>query len=268
MEFETIKEEIKYLFHKLNTCRDVFIDYPSNKLGIQIIFNYHHIRSSIRIYPTNQVNLFLYAFGSQQQYLSKTSLLHNFKNDFIKATYNHKHNIFTAPIEELIKWQHTYRVQTNSNFTSKHNKTEKFDTTKLFNIPTKILAKQLQKITAAKIQEKEDIKDNRARLKRMKLRKLINDFVEHVVSNFKQDALVKSQQGEFHLNYSLKNLDLEHTFLKDYEFDEVDQKINFFKVKMYLNKMLEGFHYKIKVCTTGVVPNDITLNISWENTQN
>jgi hypothetical protein len=90
-------------------------------------------------------------------------------------------------------------------------------------------------------------------------------FVAHIVENFKKDALRKSYKGEFHINYSLSDLNLDETLLKDFEYEQVDQKMNFFKIKMHLNKILEGFRYTFLIKRMGNTPTDIIFKISWNH---
>ena len=111
MSFNDLEEKIHSIFYALNTRKEIYITWPKNRFGIQVIFRDISLRSSIRIYPTKTDSVYFYAYGNIPKHLKGGEVDEQFRSDFTQALYNFENNITTAPIEKnSLQWQQSKTV--------------------------------------------------------------------------------------------------------------------------------------------------------------
>ena len=99
--FNKLEKKIEEIFININTNARVRIVHETIHPGIYIVFGKANIRSTIRIYPSDKENEFIYAIGNSQKNLSTTELLERFPNDLENILTLFERNITTAPIDAL-----------------------------------------------------------------------------------------------------------------------------------------------------------------------
>ena len=273
MTFNDLEEKIYNIFYALNTRKEIYITWPKNRCGIQVIFGDTNIRSSIRIYPTKTDFIFFYAYGNTLKYLKGGELEEQFRSDFTQTLYNFENNITTAPIEELIQWQQTRQWQIDHNLDYELYLTPKKLSEKLYarddkilDLPPKNFAEEIRMITKMSIKEKEEMAKRQERQKEKTLHSTLHAFIHHILDNFRKDVLRKSYNGEGEVVYSLKDINFSTTCLMDYNIDQLEQSMTKNTLIQDLLTKLEGFDYSYLInrnITNN--PTDITFKINWNN---
>ncbi len=273
MSFNDLEEKIHSIFYALNTRKEIYITWPKNRLGIQVIFRDINLRSSIRIYPTKTDSIYFYAHGNIPKYLRGDEVEEQFRIDFTQALYNFENNITTAPIEELIQWQQLRRWRIEHNLDYELYLTPKKLSEKLYarddkilDLPPKNFAEEIRMITKMSIKEKEKMAKRQERQKEKKLHNVLHAFIHHILNNYRKDVLKKSYNGEEEVIYSLKDINFSTTRLMDYNIDQLEQSMTRDTLMQNLFLKLEGFKYSYLITKdTFNSPNDIVFRISWVN---
>ena len=274
MSFNDLEEKIHSIFYALNTRKEIYVTWPKNRLGIQVIFRDISLRSSIRIYPTKTDSVYFYAYGNIPKHLKGGEVEEQFRSDFTQALYNFENNITTAPIEELIQWQQTRRWRIEHNLAYEPYLTPEKSSQKLYarddeilELPPKSFADEIRMITKMSIKEKEEMAERQERQKEKTLHNTLHAFIHHILDNFRKDVLRKSYNGEEEVVYSLKDINFSTTRLMDYNnIDQLEQSMRKNTLMQNLVTKLEGFNYSYLINRSiANNPTDITFKISWKN---
>ena len=101
INFNRLGKKIEEIFMNINTNVGVRIVHENNQPWIYIVFGKTNIRSTIRIYPTDNDDVYIYAIGNRQQNIIAAKLLERFTHDLENILILFEKNIITAPIDAL-----------------------------------------------------------------------------------------------------------------------------------------------------------------------
>ena len=273
MSFNDLEEKIHSIFYALNTRKEIYVTWPKNRLGIQVIFRDINLRSSIRIYPTKTDSIYFYAHGNIPKYLRGCEVEEQFRIDFTQALYNFENNITTAPIEELIQWQQArrWRIEHDVDYEpyltpDKYSEKLYARDDEILELPPKSFAEEIRMITKMSIKEKEEVAERQERQKEKTLHSTLHAFIHHILDNFRKDVLRKSYIGEGEVVYSLKDINCSTTRLMDYNIDQLEQSMTRNSLMQDLFTKLEEFDHSYLINRSiANNPTDITFKISWNN---
>ena len=262
--FTKLEQKIENIFFTINSNSNVKLVRASEGPGLYVIFGKPGIRSSIRIYQTNQDNIYSYAIGNSQRSIDQTELLKIFPSDLKNVLFLFERNISTAPINELPdfkkKRQEEYflkNIQTeNQNILNENDN-------KIISLSDDDFILQLREITSDAIRNKE--KEQRIKLekKENQLSLLMHSFINRISRNYRNDSLLAAKKGKNNINYSMSKTITSNYVLMRYSNEEINKIIENESISERLSKTFKGFNYSINIVSQSYKPFDIMLNLKW-----
>ena len=266
----TLEKNLIHLFQHINKSKEIYIRKPDQRLGLHIIFKHQDIRSSIRIYPTNKDNLFIYAVGNTQKYLGKDDVLQHFYDDYKKIKINFDQNLYSRPIDELIKLQQEGVRQKEFQETLlsqelhfNNKKEEYFD---LLELDTVDFASKIKELTKKTLKEQLEEERQKKTLQDARITTMIKSFTNYIKVHFKKDAIATSLKGKHEITYSFQDINFSTTILKDYDLDQFNSLLHHSNYQDFLNQTFTGFNIENKIISNSMkLIEDLKLKISWNN---
>ena len=262
--FTKLEQQIENIFFTINSNSNVKLVRASEGPGLYVIFGKPGIRSSIRIYPTNQENIYSYAIGNSQRNIDQTELLKIFPSDLKNVLFLFERNISTAPINELPdfkkKRQEEYLLK---NIQAENQNILNENDNKIISLSDDDFILHLREITSEVIKNKEQEQKIILEKKESQLSLLIHSFINNVSRIYRADAITEAKKGKNYLRYSISKILQSNYLVMKYSNEEINKIIDNLSIKERLSTSFKGFECNIDVVNQSYKPFDIILNLKW-----
>jgi len=256
--FNKLEKKIEEIFININTNARVRIVHETIHPGIYIVFGKANIRSTIRIYPSDKENVFIYAIGNSQKNLSTSEILERFPNDLENILTLFERNITTAPIDALPE----FKKQRQMDLVHNENKIDEEDK-HLTTLPDDEFIRELRQLTKLTIENHKIDQKIQNEKKESQVSFLIHSFINQVSRSYRKDAIAEAKKGKNNLRYCLNSVISSNYLLKEFKSEDIKTILEEKSIKARLSNTFKGFEYSINIINQSFKPHDIVLSLKW-----
>ena len=254
-KFSSLQREVQQKFIDINKNPNVKLYFLSNGKGIYIIFGKLAIRSSIRIYPSNNPDIFSYAIGNKQFDINSEEIINRFTKDYQEIIQNFENNVSSAPIEELIKFTNDRKIN--------QNELPQDLESQLLNLPHEHFIEELRILSNSVIENKKLEENLRKERKEKQLNYYINSFINKAEIIFRKEAIKKAKEGKKIIKLSMNNLINNNYLLKEFNTEEINKVLDQEFINDRLKKIFKGLNFSINQVNQSYRPYDLILTLEW-----